>query len=925
MHLKSVALVLAMLVCGTSAMASLKQASDLLNHGEYARAQAMFSKLRGPAAQLGLARLAFITGRYKEAVTLARKAAQGKLWPQAMTLVGEVEQRMGQVPRAEATFKRVVARQPKHYRALIQLGLVQLEQGKTTEAKQTFDLFYDDFGSGKIDKSSAEQLTHVAMACRHSDNFRDASDTLADAVKVDPQHVEAFIQWAEISLEKYEAGYAEKHYDSALKINPHHPGALVGMARVKLEQANDAKAALELVRRAEKVNPTMVEARVVRAQILIDDERNAEGEKLLTEALQLNPRHLEALSTLAASYFLRDDPGSFKRMKAQVLKLNPRYTQFFRTVVLLAVHHHRYQEAIDLGKEAIAINPDDWSSLADLGANSLRQGEDQAGLTYLRQAWKGDEFNVRTFNLLNLFDDVLAKQYVFVKTAHFRLRVHRAEKDLILRTVAPLLEQAYGIYVKKYRFTPSAPITIELFREKEHYEIRTVGVPGLGALGVCFGRVITSVSPLRGAFNWGQVLWHELNHVFTIQLSRSRVPRWFTEGLADLEPILRRPEWKRENDFDIYRALRGKRLRGVADMSTAFSRARNIDDMVVAYYQGSLMASFLIKHHGMDRVLAALKRYGQGQRTTQVLPAVTGSSLEQLDQGFQAEERQRLAGYNRSWFVDKVEYEDLDARQRAAETSPRDAGAQAALAMALMVAGKLPLVEAQADRALALDARQRVALFVKGQAALGRKDWSTADAVFNRLVAAGGDGYAARLGLGRASLARKQLGPAARHLELAKRFDPERAEPCVLLARAFKGTGQTDKLVAELKGLVRLDQQSFAATWELVRLLAARKEQAGVRTYGTMAYYINPGSLELHRLLAQAFAAPAPTADLTRAIWHLETALLCEPRRPAEIHVELARLFLRQGDRGRARAAVQQALKAEPGNAEARALKARIK
>ena len=49
----------------------------------------------------------------------------------------------------------------------------------------------------------------------------------------------------------------------------------------------------------------------------------------------------------------------------------------------------------------------------------------------------------------------------------------------------------------------------------------------VGALGACFGRVVTLDSPRArppGSFNWQATLWHELAHVFAIQRSRSRVP-----------------------------------------------------------------------------------------------------------------------------------------------------------------------------------------------------------------------------------------------------------------------------------------------------------------------------------------------------------------------------------------------------------------
>jgi len=81
------------------------------------------------------------------------------------------------------------------------------------------------------------------------------------------------------------------------------------------------------------------------------------------------------------------------------------------------------------------------------------------------------------------------------------------------------LARAYADMVKRYGFTPSLPITIELFNDPEQYSVRTVGLPNLGALGVCFGQVITALSPSNGNVNWGMILWHELGHVFAIQMA----------------------------------------------------------------------------------------------------------------------------------------------------------------------------------------------------------------------------------------------------------------------------------------------------------------------------------------------------------------------------------------------------------------------
>ena len=86
------------------------------------------------------------------------------------------------------------------------------------------------------------------------------------------------------------------------------------------------------------------------------------------------------------------------------------------------------------------------------------------------------------------------------------------------------------------RIAPNGPILVVMFPRHDDFAVRNVGLPGMiGALGACFGRVVTLDSPTArepGTFNWGETLWHELAHVITLQLSGNRLPRWLSEGFA---------------------------------------------------------------------------------------------------------------------------------------------------------------------------------------------------------------------------------------------------------------------------------------------------------------------------------------------------------------------------------------------------------
>src|SRR5438552_16680493 len=130
----------------------------------------------------------------------------------------------------------------------------------------------------------------------------------------------------------------------------------------------------------------------------------------------------------------------------------------------------------------------------------------------------------------------------------------------------------------RYVFAPTNPIQVEMYDSREQFSIRTSGLPNIGIEGVCFGRVVASMSPKSEPFNWGNVVWHELGHVFAIQLSKSHVPRWFTEGLSEYETIARRPEWQRSLGNELYSAIIGTRLPAAVDMNRAFTHADSAVD-----------------------------------------------------------------------------------------------------------------------------------------------------------------------------------------------------------------------------------------------------------------------------------------------------------------------------------------------------------
>ncbi len=82
-----------------------------------------------------------------------------------------------------------------------------------------------------------------------------------------------------------------------------------------------------------------------------------------------------------------------------------------------------------------------------------------------------------------------------------------------------MLKRSIATYSKKYKMTLPGPVQLEVYPNHEDFAVRTLGMPGLGALGVTFGEVVAMDSPSGrkpGDFSWASTLWHEMSHVFIL-------------------------------------------------------------------------------------------------------------------------------------------------------------------------------------------------------------------------------------------------------------------------------------------------------------------------------------------------------------------------------------------------------------------------
>ena len=135
-----------------------------------------------------------------------------------------------------------------------------------------------------------------------------------------------------------------------------------------------------------------------------------------------------------------------------------------------------------------------------------------------------------TLDLLDTFENYDTNE----EDPRFLFVLHGRESALLQPYIEAIAAEAYEALVERYGgYEPPLPIRIEVYPSHADFSVRTVGLAGMGALGVTFGSLLAMDSPAArpvGEFNWASVLWHELAHVFHLGITDHEVPRWFSEA-----------------------------------------------------------------------------------------------------------------------------------------------------------------------------------------------------------------------------------------------------------------------------------------------------------------------------------------------------------------------------------------------------------
>ncbi|MBI2828865.1 MAG: tetratricopeptide repeat protein [Acidobacteria bacterium] len=618
---------------------------------------------------------AFNLGQFDQVETLLRSATDER----SIVLRARGAIARGRHTEAEKLLTGTVSSAPAGDAAL-ELGQLYLYLGRREEGTRLLQAVLT-----RGSRNSPADLMRLGLAARALGRFKDANAFLRGASTLAPEDPAINTAWGELFLEKYNRADAVRSFQVALKADPSYVPARIGLAQATLEE--NPPAAKSAAAGVLEVNPNYVPAHLLIAELALDDRQRDDARASIRKALDVNPSSLEARSLDAAIAFLEARTSDFEAAVAGVLKLNPVYGDVYRVTGDHAARNYRFDEAAALTRRALDLDEASTRAYADLGMHLLRTGDEAGARRALETAFKADPYDVVTFNLLAMLDTV--DKFETIRDGDLIVRLHPDEAGVMREHVVPLARQALETLSKQYRFKPTGPILIEMFPKHDDFAVRTIGLPGfIGALGACFGRVVTLDSPRArppGQFSWAATLWHEMAHVITLQMSNNRLPRWLSEGMSQFEERRARPAWGRESEVPFARALDAGKLLKLRDLNEGFSDPRLIS---LVYHQASLVVDHLIDTYGEPALWRLLRAYGEGLDTDAALQSAFNATIDQIQTSFDARLVRDYAALRRALKTPEIPDDPTVEQLKAiAADNPDSFGVEMTLAQALYQAG----------------------------------------------------------------------------------------------------------------------------------------------------------------------------------------------------------------------------------------------
>jgi predicted O-linked N-acetylglucosamine transferase (SPINDLY family) len=258
--------------------------------------------------------------------------------------------RQGRLAEAEAFYVRFLDRQPDHFDALHNLGIVKAQQQKHAEAERSIS------AALRIRPQSSEALSSLGNVLSAAKRHEEAIAAFDRAVALDRQNVGAWLNRGNAlsGAKRYEEALAS--YDRALSLTPGNAAVHHNRGSI-LRELGRGEEALESIEQALALAPGYVAAYNSRGMVLIELGRFEEALANCRKAIELKPDYADAYHTMGGAFFALQRYGEAVRSYEKALAVKPDFVDAW-VGAGDALHELGRLEAVNAYEKALAINPE---------------------------------------------------------------------------------------------------------------------------------------------------------------------------------------------------------------------------------------------------------------------------------------------------------------------------------------------------------------------------------------------------------------------------------------------------------------------------------------------------------------------------------------------------------------------------------------
>jgi len=493
-----------------------------------------------------------------------------------------------------------------------------------------------DIGNGGISASDLVIAGRLAL-----DNGEDAGEVLNDyfekAIKKDPMVKAAYLAIAKLAFSKDDMKTAGDALQKANQQFPNDLDILLGLVQV-FESSNKAYSD-SLLNKINEINPRHFLTLKYRLHRALKNEDHKKINELVNKIEKINTKDFQFLSLKACYALLNHNKSEADSLRSKALKIyknNPEVDSFIGDFLS---YKGRFKEANFFLNQALKIEKNHQKSRINLCLNLLRIGKMEEGFDLAEKISDEDSYNVTAYNLSELKDVFF--NLTIIKNEHFSIRMPVNDAKIYGKDVEDFLLDAREKLADKYGFVIKEHVHVDFYSDSNDFAIRNFSYPlEIGALGVCFGNVITmkTVEAQREAHNWHEVLWHEYVHVLTLAMSAKNIPRWLTEGISVYE------EWQGPVGWGHRMSLsfRSRILAGEIIPIREFNASFYSKDVHFAYYQSGLLVRYLVESKGFEKLKNFIEELSGGEKVLDLFEKYYGT-VRDVDVAFAKYAKEKAA------------------------------------------------------------------------------------------------------------------------------------------------------------------------------------------------------------------------------------------------------------------------------------------